>query len=159
MNWIDIFISLPILIGVYKGYKRGVLLQASRIFIWVFGLYISKVFCEKTANFLKKFHFVDSNYLSISAIILNFLILILGVYLIRKLAEKILKVLWLNQINRLIGALIGGIKAFILVGIVVFILEFISQYLSLEWKNKIRSSIFFQTTLDLTKFIYRAIFN
>src|ERR1700733_7553071 len=110
MNWIDLLISLPVISGVYKGYKRGVLSQAASLFIWVFGLYISKVLSPYTSRYIQAFNLINLKYVDVISIIINFLLLIVVVYLGRKIMERLLGFFFINKINKIIGGLVGGIK-------------------------------------------------
>ena len=155
MNWIDLLISLPVISGVYKGYKRGVLSQAASLFIWVFGLYISKLLSPYTSRYIQAFHLVDLKYIDVISIIINFLLLIIVVYLGRKIIERLLGFLFINKINKIIGGVVGGIRSFIFVGVIAIVLSFVIQFMGAEGlKEKLNESIFFQAILNLSTSFY-----
>lgn len=159
MNWIDLLIALPIIIGTYKGYRKGILFQASSLLIWIFGLYVSKILSPITRTILQELNLVGQKYLFISSIALNFLLLVLGVYLVRKLLERFLKLIWMNKVNKIIGGMFGFVKVFVFVSAAVFLLDKANNGIGLGLEEKFEKSLFFQEIVDLNKNLLAMFFN
>lgn len=121
MNWLDIVISVPLLLGAYSGFKKGLIAQVVGIIGLCIGIWAGTQHPEWT-YFLIKDRVMDE-YLSIVAFIILFLVVVFTAALITKAIEKIVNFVQLKMVNKIGGVLLGITKVLAFLMVAVFILE------------------------------------
>jgi len=144
MNALDIIILVPILWGVYKGFRKGLIIElTSLIALWL-GVYSGIHFSNLLAAFLQKNYSLHSVYLPIIAFAILFLGIIALLFLIAKLTERFLKLILLNWLNRLLGAIFGGLKFALLISVLFFIFSRVEQKFGIIPLNAKTNSVLYQ---------------
>lgn len=116
MNIFDLIIGVLAIYMVYKGAKRGLVLEITSLLALGLGLFLSYNFYASVAqNYLV--HYVDwsPQTLNLSAFLLLFIGIACLVHLIGRLVTKLLDIAALGLFNRVLGALFGLIKLTLLV--------------------------------------------
>lgn len=77
VNYIDLIIIVPVLIGLYKGYSKGLILSVATLIGLIAGVWIGVKFSHITAKFLFEKFQIDIPLLSFAV---TFLVIVIGMY-------------------------------------------------------------------------------
>lgn len=125
MTTIDIILAIPLAYAVYRGFRRGLILELAMLVGLILGIYLGIHFSKAAAVFLKETFALNGAYLPILSFGVVFLLVLLMVYFIGKLMEKTADILMLGLINKLFGAFFAVIK---MAMILSFILYFLNSF-------------------------------
>jgi len=138
---IDIIFAIMLLLALINGYKKGIVHSIVSLLALVIGIIAAVRLSEVAAFYLDSWFNITSRYLPL----ISFIAVFLGIYLLFRLLEHALesffKLIKLNFINQLAGALVWGIIWTMLYSTILFYLnnmELISE------KNKKDSIVFEQ---------------
>jgi len=121
MATIDLLLLVPILIGAFNGYKKGLLIEIIGIVAFVVAIILGFKFLSIGASFVESFIGKDT-IKSISPYLSFLIIFFPTVFLIRKvgwLMRKSLRMTFLGTLDGLLGSLLGGFTA--LFGLSIFL--------------------------------------
>jgi len=122
MNWIDIALLVPLIWGFFKGFKKGLIIELVSIIALIAGIYAGMHLSHLITPFIE--NSVPENYLHILSFVITFIIVVLGLYLIGKLLEKIVDIIQLGFVNKMAGSVFGAVKFLIITSVIFY---FISQ--------------------------------
>jgi membrane protein required for colicin V production len=123
MNLIDILILVPIAIAVYRGFKRGFIIELFTLLAILVGIYVGIHFSDFTANWLKETFEWNSPYLPVVAFTVTFLAVGALIYFGGKVLEQMIKVVQLTPLNKALGMVFSGIKGVYIVSVLLVLLE------------------------------------
>jgi membrane protein required for colicin V production len=139
MNYLDIIIAVPLLWGLYKGFTKGIILEVASLLSLGLAIWVAIQF----HNFLLVWMYDSlgwkSNYLPIVSFALLFIGVLVVVFVIAKLIEKVVESVALGFVNKLAGALFGMLKFGIIISLFIFILNAIEKkysFIPADMKNK-----------------------
>lgn len=122
MNSVDIILAVPLLWAAYRGFSKGLIIEIASLLALILGIYGSIHFADYTMNFLSTYFGLKTKYLHIISFGITFLIIIIVIYTLAHLLEKLIDIVSLTFINKLGGAIFSIIKiAFILSVFLYFI--------------------------------------
>ena len=122
MNYLDIIIFCILGLLVINGIRKGFILSLATLVALVLGIWAAIHFSGYMSNLLVKTVHSSRNWLSILSYVLTFLLVVIGVIIIAKLLEKVVKTVGLGIANRMIGGLFGLLKGILGVSFLLFIL-------------------------------------
>lgn len=123
MNFIDIVIALPLLWGLYKGFRKGFIVElASLIGFWA-GIWGSIHFSDRLVPVLRKCFDTSPSWLPALAFLILFLLILVLIYLIAKLIQKAVESMALGLVNKLAGALFGFLKYLLVLSVLIYVLN------------------------------------
>ncbi len=125
MSAFDIFLLIPIAIGAFNGYKKGLVIEIFGIAAFVAAIIIGFKFLYLGAGIVEDFIGTDrlkwlSPYLSFFIVFLPSLFLIRQVGLLMK---KAIRITFLGVLDGLLGAALGAITATFGISIFIWIIE------------------------------------
>ena len=123
MNYLDIIIILCLILGGWKGFKKGLVIELFTLFALFLGLYAGIHFSDYAANLLMSEGTAESSYVPVVAFIVTFLAVGAMVYFGGKAVEKVIKVVQLSAINKVLGIVLGVLKMCFFVGTAILIIE------------------------------------
>jgi membrane protein required for colicin V production len=127
MNYIDIILIVPILWGIYKGFIKGLIIEAAGFVALALGVWGGMNFSVFLSSKIKSVFNWDSEYLPIISFAILFLGVIISIFLIASLLSKIAKKLALGGIDKLLGSLLGGLKFALILSVIIFIINAIEK--------------------------------
>jgi len=122
MNWLDIVIFCILGLLVIIGIRKGFILSLATLVALVLGTWAAIHFSGFISNFLGRTFHPSGNWLTILSYGLTFLLVVIGVIVIAKLLEKVIKTVGLGIPNRIIGGLFGLAKGILGVTVLLFII-------------------------------------
>ncbi len=155
MNYIDIFLIVPLLWGAFKGYKKGLIIEVVSLAALGLGIWGGIYFSDYAVNLIVEK--VDDKYIPITAFMLTFLAIVLVVYFLGKLLEKIIDIVQLKFINKLAGACFGLLKFGLIISVLLFITDRYNQRFNFLPENFSENSLIYKPLVDLPNVLIPAI--
>lgn len=123
MNILDIIFIIPLLWLMYRGFRKGLIIELATLAALILGIYLSIRFSGVVAGFLIGKFGMNTSYVSIIAFIITFVGVVIIVNLIGRILEKFIDLIALGFINKFLGAVFGLAKAVILLSVIIFIIN------------------------------------
>ncbi len=127
MNYLDFLLLIPILIGAWKGFKKGFIVEIFTLLALFAGIYGAIHFTDYMTEILKDQFSMTSEYLPIISFTVTFLLVGAMVYFLGKLLEKAVSMVALSTLNKFAGLLFGALKMGIVSCTAVVVLESIDE--------------------------------
>lgn len=123
MNYLDIVLVLPLIIGGWRGFKKGFIIEIFTLLALLVGLYAGIHFSDFIAGILRKNVGMTSDYVPIVAFTLVFLGVGAMVYFAGKLLERAVTAVALSPLNKFAGLVFGLVKMLFFTSAALVILE------------------------------------
>ena len=155
MNYVDIFISSFLLYGLVRGLFKGFISEIASVIGLVFGIYLAIQYNGDLSNYLisKQFLSWKEGYIIILSNIILFILTILIVSILGKVATKIAKLFALGLFNKILGGIFGLLKNILILIIVVFIFNLANNSLKIMEQDKLELSIYYKPCNELSEFV------
>lgn len=127
MNYIDIILIVPLLWGLYKGFTKGLIIEAASIIALGLAVWGGIKFSDFLTVYMQEHFDWKTKYLPVVSFSVLFLGILIGVYAIAKLLEKVVKAVALGFVNKLAGGLFGMLKFGLIMSILIFVLNAIEK--------------------------------
>lgn len=110
MNFLDLVLLVPLLWGCYRGFSKGLVFELTTFVALFAGVYGALHFSGIAKPYLIAAWGEEPEHLPIIAFAVTFLVIILGIHLLGRLLDRLMKWVALGLINRLLGAIFGVLK-------------------------------------------------
>jgi membrane protein required for colicin V production len=123
--------------GLYKGFTKGLILEAAAFVAFGAGVWGGIHFSDATAKtIVEKFNW-HSPYLPIISFAITFLAIVILIYFIAKLISKLAEGMALGPINKIGGALFGALKFALVMSVLIFMIDAVeNSYPMIAFKTK-----------------------
>ncbi len=123
IEYLDIILALPLIWGAFIGFKKGLVLELASIVALILGIYGAVKFSDVTADYLNSSFEIASNWIGLVSFLVTFIGIVIGVFILGKAIDKMLKIIALGFVNRLLGLVFGLIKYAIILSFALFFFE------------------------------------
>ncbi|MFI2741522.1 CvpA family protein [Zhouia sp. PK063] len=123
MSILDIVIGILLLIGIFRGMMRGLIVEFASLVGIVVGIYCAINFSYYIGDFLETRVDWDEKYVHLVAFSLTFIIVLILMSFIAKLLTKVAEMAMLGLLNGILGAVFGGLKIAIVIGAILSFME------------------------------------
>ena len=168
MNIFDIVIGILLILGFYKGYKNGLILEITSLlgliigiigafyFTTYHGLYIGQWLnwdepYLKIATFVKEY---DKKRFFLGLFVISFILIVIVVALIGKALTKVIDYAALGFVNKLFGGIFGTLKFALILSILLLVFNAINNTTNLVDRNTLGSSLFYPYLNEFSDFIW-----
>lgn len=127
LNYFDVVIAILLLWSGYRGFSKGFLIMAASLAALVLGVWGAIRFSDLTAGFLIENLDFQGKYTALIAFALTFVGIVIGVHLLARGMDKLVKAVALGIVNRVAGLAFAVLRTAFLVSIVLVILNSIDQ--------------------------------
>ena len=152
INWIDVTIMIIILLNMIIGIRRGIIRGIINLIGVITAIFLAIFWFKEVGEFISSHSQISGEI----ANILGFALIFLGIYLIVRIIEillkKILSLLFVSWIDGLGGAVFGLIKGSLIVGILLVIITFIP--LPVFLKEQLENSFLANRFAVMTTIVY-----
>lgn len=139
MNFLDIIIAIPLCYFIYKGWHRGLIFEVTSLAGIIVGVWACVHFSTWVADTLE----IQGDSGVLIAFFITFAAVVVLAYFLGKAIEGIFKMVKLNFVNKIMGALLGMAKCLCVISILLnFILLIDTQQSILTPKVKEESVLF-----------------
>jgi len=118
MNYLDFVILIPCLWFGYKGFTHGLIRELAGLAALILGVYAAFMCSDWVANWINRPEFPKEVYFAIT-----FLGVLVLVYLLGRLAEKLIKLVIPEFVNNLLGALFGVGKVAVFFSVIILFIH------------------------------------
>ena len=158
MSFIDIIFAVLLSFAVYKGLKNGLFVEIASLIALIAGIYLAIKFSHLMGGILgDTFASWNPKYIEITAFVITFLIIVVGIHLLAKILTKIADFAFLGWINKLAGVIFSLLKTILALSVVLFIFEKININNRLLSEEKQEASIFYNPIKEISSAIYPSI--
>lgn len=119
MNYLDIIFALPLVWGIFRGFKKGLVIEVASLVAAVAGVWGAIHFSYFISGILN----LTSPYSPLISFAITFVIIVIVVFIFAKLLEKSVNLLALGFINKLAGAFFGFLKIAFILSILLLIIN------------------------------------
>ncbi len=160
MNIFDLIVGVLAIYMVYKGAKRGLVLEVTSLLALVLGLFLSYYFYASVAqNYLVNYVDWSPQTLNLSAFLLLFIGIALMVHLLGRLITKLLDIAALGLFNRVLGALFGLIKLALLLLVFNVTIDYVLSLLGMsKLPEFLDTSLVYNFSQEVYKFLMPQLF-
>jgi membrane protein required for colicin V production len=127
MNVLDIILFIPIAIGAWKGFRKGLIIELFTLLALLVGIYAAIHFSDYMAEVIHNNFNYDGEHTPIIEFVLTFLLVGAMVYLLGKAIEKVISTVKLSIFNKLGGLVFGAIKMMFVSAIIVIVIDAIDK--------------------------------
>lgn len=127
MNYLDILLFIPLVIGAWRGFKKGFVIELFTLLALLVGIYAGIHFSDFMSNILREHVGLNSKYLPAIAFTITFLGVGAMVFFGGKMIEKLIKVVALSPVNKVAGLVFGLLKMLYITSALLVILESIDE--------------------------------
>lgn len=143
MNYIDILLCIPLIWGLYKGFTKGLVIEAATLVAFSLGVWCGITFSDYIAEKMTEHFDWHSPYLPIISFAFVFLLIIAFVFLVAKMIQKMVDGVALSAINKIGGAVFGALKFALMMSVVIFMIDAIEEsYPMISFKTKEESLLY-----------------
>jgi membrane protein required for colicin V production len=143
MNYIDIILCIPIVWGLYKGYTKGLIVEAATFIAFGLGVWSGIHFSDLMAEKIKSWFNWNSPYLPVVSFAITFLGIVILIYFIAKLIQRMAEGMALGAINKIGGAIFGALKFAMVMSVVIFVIDSLEEsYPMISFKTKKESLLY-----------------
>ena len=140
----DLVFLVILVWAAYRGYSKGVILQAATLLALILGIFGAIKFSDFTSSFLVDNTNMSGEYMPIISFALTFILIVVAVHLFARLLEKLVHAIALGFINRLAGAIFSMTKFAFIISIVLVVLNTIHAKYSFLPAEKINKSLMYK---------------
>lgn len=120
---LDICILVPVLWGMFKGFKRGLIIELCTLMALILGVYGAATFGEMGGDYLRDTFNTDPRVSSVLGFALLFIIIVVLVFIFGKILEGVIKLVALGLVNKLFGMLFGGFKFLLILSGILYLIN------------------------------------
>ncbi len=151
MNFVDIILVIPLIWFTYKGFTKGLIIELTSLAALILGIYASMHFSGFASGFLIDHVKMEPKYITIVSFAITFIVVVILVFIVGNLAEKIINMLFLGFFNKVIGAIFGLLKISLIISTLIFILNIIN--INILPKDKCEKSFLYKPVAQLAPMI------
>lgn len=132
MSAIDIVILLLLLLGAYKGYTKGLLLEIIGIIAFGVALVAGFKLLSWGIELINTHISIDESLLPYIAFLLLFAAIVIGINLLGKALKKVLDMTFFGTFDSLAGAIVGLFKWALAISVLIWLLNTLEVELPTE---------------------------
>jgi len=155
MNYLDIIILIPVLWSAYKGFNKGLISTVASLAALLLGIFGGIKFSNLTSQYLIQLFEIKGEYLPIISFAVTFIIIVIGVHLLARFIDKILKAVALGFLNRILGTAFGIIKAAFIVSVVLVLLNSIEEQVEVLSPEVKENSLLYQPLSNFAPMLFK----
>ena len=149
MNILDIILAIPLLWALYRGFRKGLIYMVASLTALVLGILGAMRFHEATGKVLSSWFNIDTDHLNLIAFAVTFIGIVLVVHLAAFLADKLIKAVALNLVNRAAGMIFGLLVTGFVISIILMPIDAANRNRNFINPDTIEGSLLYR---PLTKF-------
>lgn len=138
MNYFDIIIIIPLIWGAYKGFKKGIIIEIASFIALGLGIWGGMKFSSISAKYLSEAFDIAENIMPLISFAATFIIIVIVVFTLAKMFQKIISMVALGFINKAAGALFGMLKFSLIMSVIINITNILNEqvnFIEPEMKN------------------------
>jgi membrane protein required for colicin V production len=159
MNIFDIIITALLLFGFVRGLVKGLFVEVASLVALIGGVYGAIHFSYLISNFLKEYVTWNTEYISLAAFAITFIVIIVVISLLGKALTKIANFASLGIINKILGGVFGVLKIGLILSVVFIFFGKMNETIPFIKKETLEESILYRPVKKITPTIFPSIIN
>lgn len=157
MNFIDAILIIPLLWAAYKGFKKGLIIEIFSLLALFAGIYGGIHFSDLVADWLKDAVNIKEKYLPAVSFALTFIGVVVLVFYLGKMLEKVITMAAMKPLNKIAGAGFSLLKYGLILSIILGFLLPICKNLDILDQSSIEGSVLLEPVHDFALVVIPAI--
>lgn len=157
MSFFDIIVGALLCYSLYKGIKNGLFVEIASFISLLLGIYLAIKFSSLMTEMISKHVSWNPTNIQITAFILTFILVVIGVYLLAKMLTGIADFAQLGWLNKLGGGFFRILKTILILSIFIALFEKINFNNTFAKKETLDNSIFYNPIKKVAAFVYPSI--
>ena len=155
MNYFDIIIGLIFFYGLFKGFTRGLIIEAASLLSIIIGILGALTFTPIIESLLS--YFLSDEKLPSSIIIFtaSLILIVLSVNIFARNLTKFIKMVSLGGINKVLGGIFGVSKYILLISILLVLVDQFSFMFEFFESNFLEESEMFESLKKIGYYIIK----
>jgi len=159
MNIFDIIITALLLFGFVRGLVKGLFVEVASLVALIGGVYGAIHFSYLISNFLKEYVTWNTEYISLAAFAITFIVIIVVISLLGKALTKIANFASLGIINKILGGVFGVLKIGLILSVVFIFFGKMNETIPFIEKQTLEESILYSPVKKIAPTIFPSIIN
>lgn len=154
MQWVDILISVPLIYGLVKGLRNGLLVEVISAVSYLVALYLAMKLAVGVGEWMQLNWKWEASTAQLMAFILLLVAVVVGLQLVASMLTKLVQFSGLGLLNRAGGAVVGALKVALIMSV---LLHFVERYQITKWivnEEKQAQSILWKPLLKFSAIAY-----
>jgi membrane protein required for colicin V production len=127
MNYIDLILGIILILGAIQGFRKGFIVELASLAALVLGIWGAIKFSDWTADFITDTTNFHSEYLSVIAFLVTFVVIVIVVHILGKVLDNAIKVVAMGFLNRLAGIIFGVLKTAVILSIFLLLFDTVDE--------------------------------
>lgn len=157
MSFFDIIVGALLGFSLYKGIKNGLFVEIASFISLLLGIYLAIKFSSLMKDIISKHVSWNPSTIQITAFILTFVLVVIGVYFLAKILTGIANFAFLGWANKLGGGFFRVLKSILILSIFIALFEKINFNNTFAKKETLDKSIFYNPVKKVAAFVYPSI--
>ncbi|NNC83510.1 MAG: CvpA family protein [Flavobacteriales bacterium] len=128
---LDIIIAIPLVWGLYKGFKKGLIIEIATLAALIAGIYGAIRFSDRAAVLLREQWEIDDRYIPILSFAVTFIVIVILVNLLGRMVEKLVDMVSLGFVNKLAGGVFSALKIAVILSVLITMVETLDEDLGM----------------------------
>ncbi|TLX73025.1 CvpA family protein [Labilibacter sediminis] len=152
MNYFDIVVGIILILAIIKGFKNGLIIEFASLAALVLGVIGSIKFSSFTEAWLTQYW--SSEYIGIVSFLVTFVGIVVGVHLIAKAVDKLVKAIALGMVNRILGGVFSLVKVGFILSILIAVFSSFDRSFKIIPDETKESSILYQPLSEFAPSVF-----
>ena len=153
MELVDIILGGLLAYGFVKGLWKGLFAELASVVALLLGMFIAVKFSGLVGTMFEG-HLGNPKYASITAFLLTFIGVVVGVILLAKVFTKIADFSGLGLLNRILGGFFGLVKMALIVSVALNFFLKLNSNNTFASQQTLEESMFFNPVLSISTYIF-----
>lgn len=123
MSKIDLFLGFIMVVGAFRGYRRGFLVELFTVIALIAGIFGAFALAEEGVQFLQRQFDWGETALPYISFALLFLAILIGVVLLGRLLKATIQHTFLGTTDAIVGMMLGAFKALFIISVLFWVLS------------------------------------
>ena len=150
MNVLDIILLILLALGVYEGFRDGIIVQLGGIAGLLLGVYFAFRFGPWVSSLLA----IPEDFSRIAGFIIVLLAVILIVTILSRLLSKVLNVTGLGILNKLGGVILAVFKTGLILGLLLYCFDYLNRRQDWVEKQTLEKSALYSPLIGVAEFAF-----
>lgn len=157
MSFFDIIVAALLAFSLYKGITNGLFVEIASFISLLLGIYIAIKFSSFMKELIMKHVSWNPNTIQITAFILTFILVVIGVYFLAKILTGIADFAFLGWANKLGGGFFRILKTILIMSIFIALFEKMNFNETFAKKETLDKYYFYNPIKKVAAFIFPSI--
>lgn len=157
MSFFDIIVAALLAFSLYKGITNGLFVEIASFISLLLGIYIAIKFSSFMKELIMKHVSWNPNTIQITAFVLTFILVVIGVYFLAKILTGIADFAFLGWANKLGGGFFRVLKTILILSIFIALFEKMNFNETFAKKETLDKYYFYNPIKKVAAFVYPSI--